>query len=155
MTSLKVLDQKKNELMGREELHALLEHHGMPTPVREEILPHLESVLKVDGDRILIHKIFTQTGRGESLLKVYVYDRKEDMPKKALEILQKRAAKRGKKSKEEPAEAPKEHKAEHKQEAPKTEHKEAKHEEHKPEHKHEEHKTEHKEHDHKKEEKKE
>jgi len=147
MTSLKVLDQKKNELMGREELHALLEHHGMPTPVREEILPHLENVLKVDGERILIHKIFTQTGKGESLLKVYVYDRKEDMPKKALEILQKRAAKKGKKKEEAAAaEAPKEHKAEHKQEAHKAEHKEAKHEEHK---------AEHKEHDHKKEEKKE
>jgi ribosomal protein S24E len=82
MMSLKIIEQKKNPLMKVEEVKAVIEHAGKPTPKREDIMPSLENVLKKEKELILIDKIFTKRGKGESLLKVLVYDRKEDMPKK-------------------------------------------------------------------------
>jgi ribosomal protein S24E len=148
--SVKIIEHKKNPLMNREEVRAVFEHLGRPTPRREDILPDLEKVLKVESSLILINKIFTQKGRGESNLKVFVYEKKEDMPRRNLEVIQKRAEKKKSAKAEAPAEAPK--KEEHKKEAAEKKHEEAK--EHKAEHKgehkeeaHEKHHETHKEHE--------
>jgi ribosomal protein S24E len=79
--SLKIIEHKKNPLMKAEEVKALLEHAGKPTPKREDILPSLESVLKKSGELIVIDKIFTKKGRCESLVRALVYEKKEDVPK--------------------------------------------------------------------------
>jgi ribosomal protein S24E len=136
--SVKIVEHKKNPLMNREEIRAVFEHLGKPTPKREEILPYLEKTLKVEGSLILIDKIFTQKGRGESDLKVFVYEKGEDMPRRNLEVIQKRAEKKKGAKGETAAEAPKkeEHKAEQKkEEAHEKKQEEAKKEEHKTEHK--------------------
>lgn len=112
MMVLKIIDKKKNALLKREEVHASYDHSGKPTPTRDEILPHLERSLKAKKDLIFIDKIFSIKGKGESNLKVFVYSKKEDIPKNKLEILQKRAEKEKPKepapAEQKPAEPPKE-----------------------------------------------
>lgn len=104
--SLKVVETRKNPLLKREEVEALLEHAGKPTPKRDEILPSLVKVLRAKKELILIDKIFSVKGKGESRLKVLVYSKKDDIPKEKLEIIKKRSEKK-KEKKEEPApEAP-------------------------------------------------
>ncbi len=99
--SVKILERKKNPLLKREEVYAVFEHAGKPTPSRPDILPFLEKVLNVKKDLILIHKIFSVKGKGESKVKVFVYSKKEDIPKDKLEIIQRRMKKA---KKEKPAE---------------------------------------------------
>jgi ribosomal protein S24E len=94
MMNVKILTQKRNDLLGREEIEAICEHEGKPTPKREEIIPHLQNLLKKDASLILIRKIFTQKGRGASRLKIFVYDKKEDMPKRVVEIIEARMKKK-------------------------------------------------------------
>jgi len=96
--SLRIIEHKKNELMEREEIRAVVEHHGKPTPTRGEILPILEGVLKKQAELIFINKIFTEKGKGESKLKVFVYQSKDDMPKHRTGIIQKRVARKSVKS---------------------------------------------------------
>jgi len=103
--SLRIIEHKKNPLMGRDEIKAVVEHHGKPTPTRDQILPSLGDVLKAEAGHILIRKIFTERGKGESLVRAFVYEKKEDMPRQRMEIIQKRAAK-GKAKAEEKAAAP-------------------------------------------------
>ena len=103
--SVKILDQKKNPLLKREEVHAVFEHTGKPTPPRKDILPLLEKALRAKKDLILIDKIFSIKGKGESKLKVFVYSKKDDIPKDKLEVIQKRMEKK-KAKKEEPEEKP-------------------------------------------------
>ena len=90
--SLKIIEQKKNLLMKREEVKAVVEHAGKPTPARSELMVSLESVLKTDKELIFIDRIFTEAGKGHSSLKVFVYAKKEDVHKHDTE-------KAGKKSK--------------------------------------------------------
>ncbi len=122
--SLKILEHKKNPFMERDEIKAVFEHHGKPTPTRGQIMPSLESVLKADAERILIRKIFTEKGKGESLVTAHVYDKKEALPKMRMDIIRKRSEKakgnadaKAEESKAAP-EAKKEAKAEHKTEHP-------------------------------------
>ena len=104
--SLKVLDKKKNPLFKREEIKATFEHVGKPTPTRDDILPLLEKSLGSKKDMILIDKIFSVKGKGESALKVFVYSKKEDIPKEKLELIQKRSEKKKAKKPEGSAPAP-------------------------------------------------
>ena len=96
--SLKIIEHKKNALMGRDEIKALYEHPGKPTPTREQILPSLESVLKMSGEHIIIERIFTTKGKGESLVKALVYEEKSKMPKHKLDVIEKRRAKKNTKT---------------------------------------------------------
>ena len=96
---VKVLEQKKNPLLKREEVRATLEHPGKPTPSREEMLLALERILKTKRELILIDKIFSVKGKGESLLKIFTYSKKEDIPEGKREMIEKRMKR--KKAKEE------------------------------------------------------
>jgi ribosomal protein S24E len=106
MMSLKIVEKKKNPLLKREEVRALFEHQGKPTPPRKDILPPLEKALGAKKELILIDKIFSIKGKGESKLKVFVYSKKEDIPKDKLEVIQKRMEKAKKAKEKEPEEKP-------------------------------------------------
>jgi len=88
--SVKVIEEKKNPLLKREEIHCILEHPDKATPSREEMLPVLERVLKTKKDLIIIDKIFSVKGKGESKALVFTYKKKEDMPKEKLEKMKRR-----------------------------------------------------------------
>jgi small subunit ribosomal protein S24e len=91
--SLKILEHRKNPLMKRDEVKAVIEHPGKPTPTRDEILPSLESVLKAGKDLIFIDRIFTEKGRGQSQVRVFLYERKEDIHSQDARKSEKRKAK--------------------------------------------------------------
>lgn len=105
--AVKILETKKNPLFRREEVRAVISHEGKPTPAREEILPSLITSLKSKKELILIDKIFSIRGKGESRLKVFVYSKAEDVPKERLSLIEKRAAKKkGRKSEGEETQPP-------------------------------------------------
>jgi len=109
---LKVIEEKKNPLLKREEVYCILEHPDKATPSREEMLPVLERTLKIKKDLIIIDKIFSAKGKGESKVHVFTYKKKEDIPKEKLEKMQRRMEKKGEPEEKEeqakPEEAPKE-----------------------------------------------
>jgi small subunit ribosomal protein S24e len=118
MMTVKIVERKKNPLLKREDVHALLEHPGKPTPSREEMLPNLEKTLKAKKDLILIDKIFSIKGKCESKLKIFVYSKKDDIPKEKLEVIQKRMEKKEAKPEAKTEEKPAEEKpAEEKEKA--------------------------------------
>jgi ribosomal protein S24E len=123
---LKVIEERKNPLLKREEAYCILEHPDKATPSREEMLPDLERVLKTKKDLIIIDKIFSVKGKGESKVRVFTYKKKEDIPKEKLEKMKRRMEKKGKPEERgeqaKPEEAPKERvKAEEKPEEEKKE----------------------------------
>jgi small subunit ribosomal protein S24e len=91
---VKVIEEKKNPLLKREEIYCILEHPDKATPSREEMLPDLESVLKTKKDLIIIDKIFSFRGKGESKVRVLTYKKKEDIPKEKLEKMKRRMEKK-------------------------------------------------------------
>lgn len=112
--TLKIIKEKKNPLLKREEVRCIFEHPNRATPSREEMLPVLEKALKTKRDLVIIDKIFSIKGKGESKLHVFVYKNKEDIPKEKIEKMQRRMKRKAKAEKEQPAE---ETKSEEKKEA--------------------------------------
>ncbi|NIO23052.1 MAG: 30S ribosomal protein S24e [Candidatus Aenigmarchaeota archaeon] len=96
---VKVIEEKKNPLLKREEVYCIFEHPDKATPSRKEMLPSLEKILKAKKDLIIIDKIFSVKGRGESKVHVFAYKKKEDIPKEKLEKMQRRMEKKEAKGK--------------------------------------------------------
>ncbi|NIO19418.1 MAG: hypothetical protein GTN76_01385 [Candidatus Aenigmarchaeota archaeon] len=113
--TVKIVDQKKNPLLKREEVYVIFEHPDKATPSRKDMLPVLEKSLKTKKDLIIIDKIFSIRGRGESKVHVFTYSKKEDVPKDKLEKMQRRMERKTKgeaKPEEKKEESPKEEKKE-------------------------------------------
>jgi ribosomal protein S24E len=103
-----ILEQKKNELINRTEAWVGIEHAGMATPGRKEMLPEIAAVLKAKEDHIIIDKIFSDKGRAFSRVKVLAYSKKEDIPPGKLDRMQIRMGlKKAEKAAAKPTEAPK------------------------------------------------
>lgn len=77
---MEIVSQKKNPLVGREDVHFRINHEGQRTPSRQEILKEIARMLKTNDDRIIIDRIFTVQGQAVSDAKVLAYDKKEDVP---------------------------------------------------------------------------
>ena len=101
---LEIETRKKNLLMNREEAWVRFDHEGKATPPRKEILKDIARQMKVKDDCIIIDKIFSTTGKAVSRVKVFVYKKKDDIPKAKLEKMQRRMERKEKPAK---AEAPK------------------------------------------------
>ena len=93
--TLKIVDQKNNPLLKREEIYCIFEHPDKATPSRNEMIPALEKTLNTKREMIIIDKIFSVKGKGESKVHIFVYKKKEDVPKDKLEKMQKRMEKKG------------------------------------------------------------
>ncbi len=79
--SLTVISKRHNPLMGREEYMISVEHHSKATPSRETFKEQASKLLSADKDLISVEGIATQTGKNSSRAKVFVYAKKELMPK--------------------------------------------------------------------------
>lgn len=86
----------ENKLMKRSESVLTLDHSGKPTPSRPDVLKEVVKVLKAKEDAIIIDRITTKPGRGLSEIKVFVYQKKEDIPKHKLEKMERRTKKKEK-----------------------------------------------------------
>ena len=106
---MEVKEEKKNPLMKREEILMRVEHEGMATPSRKDMIEEVAKKLKADKDIIIIDKIFSASGISRSRVKVHVYRKKEDIPKDKLEKMkvkfEKAAKKQAGKEEAKPAEA--------------------------------------------------
>lgn len=114
---IKILLQKKNPLMKREEILFEIDHTGKATPTRAEILGAVVKNLKKKEDLIIVDKIFSQTGKSISKAKISSYQKKDDIPVDKIEKMKRRMAKKKAAPKPEPA-APTEKKEEAKPEKP-------------------------------------
>ncbi len=77
---IEIVSQKKNPLVGREDVHIRINHEGQRTPSRQEILKEIAHSLKTNEDRVIIDRIFTVQGRAISDVKVLAYEKKEEVP---------------------------------------------------------------------------
>lgn len=96
-----ILKQKDNQLLGRKELWISVEHIGKATPSRVDILSEIAKIVKSKKECVIVEKIFTQTGKGVSKVKVFIYSKKGDIPKEKVEKMKRRMKIGGKGEKKE------------------------------------------------------
>ena len=77
---IEIVSQKKNPLLGREDVHLRINHDGQRTPSREEILKEIAHTLKMGENHVIIDRIFTVQGQAVSNAKVLAYEKREDVP---------------------------------------------------------------------------
>jgi len=100
---IKIIEHKDNPLLDREEYWIKLGHEGKPTPTRRDILSFVSKELKSKEDLIIIDKIFSSKGEASSKVKVFVYKKKDSIPKYQLEKMKRRMKAKGEKeAKEKP-----------------------------------------------------
>jgi ribosomal protein S24E len=97
---MEIINQKKNALMNREEAWVMIDHGGKPTPPRKEIIADVAKQFKAKEDCVIVDKIFSETGKPASRVKVLVYPKADAVPKAKLDKMQirmglKKAEKKG------------------------------------------------------------
>jgi ribosomal protein S24E len=76
---MKVLNQFKNNLLGRTEYEVDIGHDKATTPKKDEVTKKLAEFLKTKPELIKVHGIHTKYGFPKSRAKVYVYDSEETL----------------------------------------------------------------------------
>ncbi|RLI96412.1 MAG: hypothetical protein DRO99_04485 [Candidatus Aenigmatarchaeota archaeon] len=84
---MKVLSQKTNPLMKREEAWMEVDHDGKPTPTRKELIANAAKHFKAKEDQVIISKVFSEKGKASSRVKVHVYKKAEDVPKASVNAM--------------------------------------------------------------------
>lgn len=79
--SLNVISKRPNPLAGREEYLISIEHHNKSTPSREAFKEEAAKLLSADRELLVVENIHTEAGKNSSRVKVFVYSKKEMMPK--------------------------------------------------------------------------
>lgn len=82
---MEIVDKKEYRLLNKVVYKARFSHEG-PTPSRQEIKDMAIQELKGEKDRVIVNKVFTVKGKTESLAKVSVYDKMENVPKNLLKV---------------------------------------------------------------------
>ena len=71
---LKIINQKRNELLKRLEVKFQVIHEKSGTPTRIQVRRSLANSLDVDEERVYIKKIETKTGTNISICEANIYD---------------------------------------------------------------------------------
>ncbi len=74
---IEIVNNKRNELLKRNEIIFSLSHEGSATPSRIEVRKELARILKVDVEKVYIRKIETMTGTMVAKGEAHVYDSPE------------------------------------------------------------------------------
>lgn len=74
---IKVVSNKRNELLKRSEVIFMVSHEREPTPSRIEVRENLAKKLNVNADRIYIIRMETMTGAMTTIGEAHVYDTPE------------------------------------------------------------------------------
>lgn len=72
-----ILEKKKNELLDREEITAIV--RSTVTPSKDQVKKLLVSELKSDADLIVLRNIYSKFGEQEFKINAYVYTNKETL----------------------------------------------------------------------------
>ena len=92
---IEIVSQKKNPLIGREDVEARINHDGQRTPSRQEILKEIAQLLKTKEEHIIIDRIFTVQGQAVSHAKALSYGKVEDVPAYKREKMKRRMKTKG------------------------------------------------------------
>lgn len=101
--SLEIKSKQENPLLKREKVWVSLEHPGRPTPQRANLLKEISKKLGAKEELVIVDKIFSTKGGAASDIKVFVYKKKEDVPKDKLEKMKRRMEKKKKEAAPAPA----------------------------------------------------
>ncbi|MBS7648639.1 MAG: 30S ribosomal protein S24e [Candidatus Bathyarchaeia archaeon] len=71
---IKILSNKRNELLKRNEIIFRLSHDGLPTPSRIEVKKELANMLKVDSEAVFVRRIESITGTMMAVGEAHIYD---------------------------------------------------------------------------------
>lgn len=71
---IKILSNKRNDLLKRNEVIFTLSHEGGPTPSRMEARRELANALHIDDDKVYIRKMETITGTTITMGEAHIYD---------------------------------------------------------------------------------
>lgn len=74
---IKVVSNKRNELLKRNEVIFIVSHEKGPTPSRIEVREKLANLLQVDVNRVYVKRIETTTGTMTAMGEAHVYDSPE------------------------------------------------------------------------------
>jgi len=78
---IKILERRENKLLNREEVYAIADHRGEPTPKREDIKKKVAAMIGKSEDLIVVLKIMSSYGLQRSKVILHVYNSKDDMMK--------------------------------------------------------------------------
>jgi len=90
---MKIVSEKKNSAMKRDEYIISVEHKGKATPNRPEIIKGVAKLIKVNDNLIIIDKIISNRGLQSSIAYVLSYRKRDDVPAYKLEKMKKRIEK--------------------------------------------------------------
>lgn len=88
--SAEIVEEKRNDLIGRRELKLRLDHTGQPTPKRTELRSKIAELLGVSVERIVIKSVESSYGAGISVVEVNIYDTPERLKRFESEYILKR-----------------------------------------------------------------
>ncbi|MFB0523133.1 MAG: 30S ribosomal protein S24e [Candidatus Bathyarchaeia archaeon] len=71
---IKVINERRNELLKRNEVTFQVDHEGSGTPSRIEVRQKLAGVLRADEERVYVKKFETRTGSMIAVGEASVYD---------------------------------------------------------------------------------
>lgn len=74
---IKIVSNKRNDLLKRNEVIFIVTHEGGPTPSRIEVREKLASKLNVDVDRVYIRRMETMTGTRITTGEAHIHDAPE------------------------------------------------------------------------------
>lgn len=76
---MKILENKKNALLKRQEITA--EEEGKTVPSKEQVREKLAALVNSSAEQIIVTKIESKYGSHKSIVYANIYDTKEDMKK--------------------------------------------------------------------------
>lgn len=86
-----IVKKTENKLLERTEIEIQIEHHGEAVPTRDEFLNRLSAQLNKERDQVVLIKLESKYGRGESTALVHAYDSAERAKAVEREYLLKRS----------------------------------------------------------------
>jgi len=78
---IKIINRKENKLLNREEIYAIVEHPGEPTPKREDLRKKIAAMVGSNEDVTVIVKILSSYRLPVSKVWVNIYTDKDTMKK--------------------------------------------------------------------------
>ena len=75
---IEIISQKRNNLLGREEVTFKISHEGEGTPPRLKVREAMANTLGVDLERVYIRRLETKTGTMVTLGEANIYDSAEN-----------------------------------------------------------------------------
>jgi ribosomal protein S24E len=71
---VKIVSNKRNELLKRNEIIFSVSHENSPTPSRLDIRREISRILKTDAERVYVRRVESTTGLSIAVGEAHMYD---------------------------------------------------------------------------------